>query len=102
MQRPASSMAALTGGAPGPEPFLETLAESFARWLGRWRSGGIGQVRAAWLAAAHPLGTALVTHGKDGETVEGLFDGLDETGALRLRLAGGSVATVRAGDVFLL
>jgi BirA family biotin operon repressor/biotin-[acetyl-CoA-carboxylase] ligase len=30
-----------------------------------------------------------------------VFDGLDETGALRLRLADGAIRVVHAGDVFL-
>ena len=54
-------------------------------------------IRRRWLAAAHPLGTALAT--TDGE---GLFDGLDESGALRLRLAGGGLRVIHAGDVFLI
>jgi BirA family biotin operon repressor/biotin-[acetyl-CoA-carboxylase] ligase len=33
--------------------------------------------------------------------MEGLFDGLDENGGLRLRLADGTVQTIHAGDVFL-
>ena len=33
---------------------------------------------------------------------EGLFDGLDESGALRLRLADGSTRVIHAGDVFLI
>ena len=49
------------------------------------------------LAAAHPLGTALAT--PEGE---GLFEGLDDTGALRLRLADGGLRVIHAGDVFLL
>jgi len=53
--------------------------------------------RRQWLAAAHPLGTALRT--QDGE---GLFDGLDADGALRLRLADGSLRLIHAGDVFLI
>ncbi|MEA3034647.1 MAG: BirA family transcriptional regulator [Sphingomonadales bacterium] len=100
--RPATSLAALAGSAPAPAAFLEVLAETFARWLGRWRSEGLVPVRAAWLAAAHPVGAALATRGAGGELLEGLFDGLDETGALRLRLADGSPVTVHAGDVFLL
>jgi BirA family biotin operon repressor/biotin-[acetyl-CoA-carboxylase] ligase len=95
--RPASSLTALTGGAPDPQGFLEILAEAFARWLGRWRSEGIGPVRGAWLAAAHPIGSALAT--SEGE---GLFDGLDESGALRLRLADGTARVIHAGDVFLI
>jgi BirA family biotin operon repressor/biotin-[acetyl-CoA-carboxylase] ligase len=95
--RPALSFAALTGSAPEPDVFLEILAEAFARWLGRWRNEGIAPVRAAWLAAAHPIGSALST--SEGE---GLFDGLDESGALRLRLADGTARVIHAGDVFLI
>jgi len=51
----------------------------------------------AWLAAAHPIGTALST--SEGQ---GLFDGLDEAGALRLRLADGTTRVIHAGDVFLI
>lgn len=95
--RPATSLAALTGTAPDPEGFTETLAVAFARWLARWRGEGIAPVRAAWLAAAHPIGSALAT--SEGE---GLFEGLDETGGLRLRLADGTLRAIHAGDVFLL
>jgi BirA family biotin operon repressor/biotin-[acetyl-CoA-carboxylase] ligase len=97
LDRPVTSLAALSGGAPAPGPFLEILAAMFARWLSRWRHEGLAPVRAAWLAAAHPLGTPLST--SEGE---GLFDGLDESGALRLRLAAGGVRVIHAGDVFLL
>lgn len=96
LPRPATSLAAAAGAAPEPAAFLEMLAESFARWLLRWRSEGLEPVRAAWLAAAHPVGTALST--SEGE---GLFDGLDEDGALRLRLADGRSRVIHAGDVFL-
>ena len=97
LPRRATSLATLTGAAPAAEPFLEALAETFARWLRRWRSEGLAPVRAAWLAAAHPVGSALST--SEGE---GLFDGLDEMGALRLRLADGTARVIHAGDVFLI
>jgi BirA family biotin operon repressor/biotin-[acetyl-CoA-carboxylase] ligase len=95
--RPATSLATLTGGAPDPAALLDALADGFARWLGRWRSEGLAPIRAAWLAAAHPLGSALSTSEGDG-----LFEGLDETGALRLRLADGTCRVIHAGDVFLI
>jgi BirA family biotin operon repressor/biotin-[acetyl-CoA-carboxylase] ligase len=97
LNRPATSLKALAGMAPEPAAFTEILAESFARWLGRWRSEGLAPVRRQWLAGAHPLGTALRT--PEGE---GLFDGLDADGALRLRLADGSLKLIHAGDVFLI
>lgn len=99
--RPTISFGQL-GGAPDPAAFLGALAESFARWLERWRGEGVEPIRTRWLAAAHPAGTALSTHTASGARVEGVFDGLDESGALRLRLADGSSQVIHAGDVFLI
>ncbi|MGZ8307669.1 MAG: biotin--[acetyl-CoA-carboxylase] ligase, partial [Allosphingosinicella sp.] len=59
--RPAINMGML-GGAPDPARFLDVLAASFARWVGRWRDEGLEPVRERWLAAAHPRGTELSTH----------------------------------------
>jgi BirA family transcriptional regulator, biotin operon repressor / biotin---[acetyl-CoA-carboxylase] ligase len=99
--RPTISFGQL-GGAPDPAAFLDALTESFARWLERWRNEGVEPIRSRWLAAAHPPGTALSTHTASGAWVEGLFDGLDENGALRLRLADGTSQVIHAGDVFLI
>jgi BirA family transcriptional regulator, biotin operon repressor / biotin---[acetyl-CoA-carboxylase] ligase len=99
--RPATSLAA-QGTAPDPAIFCETLAEGFTRWLAKWRSEGLEPIRRAWLAAAHPLGTALSANLGDGSVEQGLFDGLAGDGALRLRLADGNVRVIHAGDVFLI
>jgi BirA family biotin operon repressor/biotin-[acetyl-CoA-carboxylase] ligase len=93
LDRPAASL----GARVAPEALLRRLAACFEIWLERWKLEGLAPVRAAWLAAAHPLGTPLVSGG-----TEGMFDGLDETGALRLRLADGAIRVVHAGDVFLI
>ena len=85
-----------------PAIFAETLAESFARWLARWRGEGLAPVRARWLDRAHPIGTALTARLPDGTGYDGLFDGLDHGGALILRLADGTRHVMHAGDVFLL
>lgn len=97
LDRPVTSISALAGGAPDAEMFLQTLAASFERWLARWRGEGLKPIRKAWLAASHPIGTALAT-----PMGEGTFQGLDETGALRLRLADGTSRVIHAGDVFLI
>jgi len=101
LDRPVTSLARLAGSAPDPAVLLETLADSFARWLSRWRGQGLAPVRDRWLLAAHPVGTALTTEA-GGQRLEGLFDGLDAGGSLRLRLADGSVHVIHAGDVFLI
>ena len=100
LDRPATSIAA-HASAPDPQLFAETLAESFARWVARWRDG-IAPVRERWLARAHPVGTALTARLADGSAIDGLFAGLDADGALLLRLADGATRVIHAGDVFLL
>jgi BirA family biotin operon repressor/biotin-[acetyl-CoA-carboxylase] ligase len=98
-QRPENldRAAASLEGEVAPDALLERLAAAFAAWLSRWRIEGLAPIRAAWLAAAHPIGTALAS----GEA-HGIFEGLDETGALRLRLADGALKVIHAGDIFLL
>jgi BirA family biotin operon repressor/biotin-[acetyl-CoA-carboxylase] ligase len=101
LDRPATSLAA-HGHAPDPQLFLETLAESMARWLSRWRGEGLGAIRDRWLARAHPPGTALTARLADGTSLDGLFEGLTGDGALILRLADGAHRVIHAADVFLL
>ena len=102
-ERPATSLREVTGSTPEASSFLDALADGFASWLARWRSEGVAPIRRRWLDRAHPQGTALsVWQGREGAQVEGLFEGLDESGALRLRLADGSLRVIQAGDVFLI
>ena len=101
LDRLTTSLAA-NGITPDAAEFMETLAESFARWLARWRGEGIAPVRARWLERAHPVGTALTASLPDGSAVEGLFHGLDADGALILRLADGTSRVIHAADVFLI
>lgn len=97
--RPATSLAA-QGVAADVATFAEVLAESFARWLSRWRGEGLDPIRHRWLDRAHPKGTALTARLPDGTTREGLFDGLTAEGALMLRTPTG-IELIHAGDVFL-
>lgn len=100
-ERPTTSLAD-HGATVDPAVFAETLAESFARWLARWRGEGLAPIRQRWLERAHPVGTALTARLPDGTSVDGLFDGLDSQGALILRLADGGRHVMHAGDVFLI
>ncbi|WP_422058352.1 biotin--[acetyl-CoA-carboxylase] ligase [Sphingomonas sp.] len=99
--RPATSLAA-QGVAVEAATFADILAESFARWLSRWRGEGLEPLRQRWLARAHPTGTALTARLPDGSSHDGLFDGLTGDGALILRLADGARHVIHAGDVFLI
>lgn len=101
LDRPATSLAAYSM-APSPDIFLRELAERFAQWIAKWREPGLGAIREQWLVRAHPKGTALSIHDPAGRKIQGVFDGMDGDGALRLRLADGSVHVMHAGDVFLI
>jgi len=102
LDRLATSFPAITGIAPDPDQFVHTLGEAFARWLGRWRGEGLAPVRTRWLERAHPVGSALTARLPDGTSLDGLFEGLDEGGALRLRLADGASHVIHAADIFLI
>jgi len=99
---PATSLQRLAGVAPDPDTFLRDLVDSFASWLARWRGQGLAPIVAAWLDHAHPKGTPLSAAAAGAPAVDGLFDGLEADGALRLRLADGSTHVIHAGDVFLI
>ena len=83
------------------QAFAPVLAAKFAQLLAVWRSSDPAQFAHAWIARAHPLGTALEVHSGPGERVGGLFDGIEPDGALRLRRDDGMVDIIRAGDIFL-
>lgn len=97
LAQPTTSLAALVRRAPEAAALCDRLSVAFAGVLDRWRREGLAPIRSAWTCAAHPIGTPLAT--SEGE---GAFDGLDESGALRLRLPGGERRLIHAGDVFLL
>ena len=87
------------GPAPERNAFARDLATSFDRELDRWRQFGIEPLFARLLAASYPLGSMLTVHGADGARMTGEFCGLEPDGALRLRLADGTVRTIHAGDI---
>ncbi len=89
------------GPAPDRDAFARDLAASFDQELHRWRQFGTEPLFARWLAAAHPVGSPLSVHSAEGESVSGEFAGLEQDGALRLRLADGSMRVIHAGDVTL-
>ena len=97
----AGRKTACLGASVSPQAFAPLIAASFARLLAAWRSAAPEAFAQAWLTRAHPVGTPLAVHSGPGERVTGKFDGIESDGALRLRLPGGSVEVVRAGDVTL-
>ena len=84
-----------------PKAFASLIAGSFARVLVAWRTAEPSAFAQAWMARAHPIGTALEVHIGPGERISGTLDGIEPDGAMRLRLADDRIELVRAGDVSL-
>ncbi len=102
IDRPVTSIAALGGLTPLPQQMVETTAHIFGEWLGRWRLGGLPAILNEWRAHAHEDGDAIGASLPDGTMVEGSYAGISDDGALKLRLADGSIRAIHAGDIFLL
>ncbi len=96
---PATSLALAGATGTSVAAAREAVLESVARWLEAWQTGGFAPVRAAWLARAHPLGTALRVTLADG-TIAGRFAGIGSDGALLLDVDGGTRRVI-AGDVVM-
>ena len=94
LDRAATSLAAVGVLPPTAAVMVASLAETIHARVHEWRQGGVAPVLAAWQMRAHPLGTPLSANGQTGA-----FAGLDGGGALRLRLADGSISVIHAGEV---
>ena len=83
-----------------PEAFTPLLAAAFTRELERWRAD-FPALTALWMESAHKIGSPMTAHSGPDELLEGIFDGLEADGALRLRLGSGEIRVIRAADVSL-
>jgi len=95
----ATSLAALGLAPPEPVRALETYLAAFARWRARWLDGGFAAVLETYRRHVRGVGAPISVR-IEGETVRGVFDALEDDGALALRLPDGPVRRISAGDVF--
>ncbi len=95
---PATSLAQLGIAVPSSQDALTVLAARFAHWYDVWMSEGFEMVRAAWLARAGGLGKSIRARLPDA-VHEGVFEGVDASGALLLNQQG-RMRTIAAGEVF--
>lgn len=87
------------GSQATADDVLAAFVTTFQTWYGRWMEGGMAGIRAAWVERARGMGGEILVR-LDGETVKGIFTGLDEQGALLLTLPDGDTRRILAGDVF--
>lgn len=97
---PATALKSVTGSAPGAGEALTILAGRWCAWYEVWRSKGFAHgLRESWLARAAGQGRQIRTRLHEGE-MDGVFEGLDEDGALLLRRSDGALMRITAADVF--
>ena len=95
---PSTSL--VDAGAPplAPEDALPSVLAALDRRRREWETRGFATVRRAWLDRAHGLGGPVtVTNGE--RRLTGVFEGLDEEGALMLARPGLDPLAISAGDV---
>lgn len=100
--RPTNDLTALGGNPPTAQAVCEILANNLAQWLRCWREQPLANLMRAWETSAHRRNSALQINLPDGERLQGLFEGLADDGALKLRLADGEIRAIHAADIFLI
>lgn len=95
---PPVSLRAETGFDIGPETLLAHLAVAYAGWEARLQTWGFGPLRTAFLSRAARLGE-VITARTLTESVTGIFETIDETGALVLTTPQGP-RVIPAADVY--
>lgn len=77
----------------------QDMAMAVLARLDVWQAAPAAEIRAAWLARAHPLGTPMRVQ-SGGEMREGVFAGLSAAGELLLRNKD-RIDTINTGEVLL-
>lgn len=77
---------------------LEGFARHFLQWTNRWLDDGFQPIRRGWLWRSVGKGEKVEVR-LEGETLAGVFEDIDDAGALVLALDGGR-RRVAAGEVF--
>lgn len=95
---PPVSLLGETGLAVTPEAFLTPLAAAFAARARSFRDYGFAPVRRAWLERAARIGEPVIAR-TGHEVSEGIFETIDDSGAMILRTEAGRKA-IAAADIF--
>lgn len=95
--RPVSVLAETAHLVPAEE-FLDHLAPAFAAWLHQFETYGFAPIRNAWLARAARIGEPIIARMGNYEQ-QGIFEGVDDSGALILSGPAGR-QILPAADVF--
>jgi BirA family biotin operon repressor/biotin-[acetyl-CoA-carboxylase] ligase len=96
---PATSLAAL-GVHIGAEELFAALSDAWVEFRGIWDNGrGFADIRRLWLERAAGLGERVAIQ-TGAQTIEGMFDTIDEAGCLIVRTQEGKRMPIAAGEVY--
>jgi len=84
--------------APTVARLVTAMIRTGAGWLATTQANRGRTLHSAWLSRAAPVGSRISVNQGDVRLV-GVFDGIDESGALRLQQPDGRTKTVTFGDV---
>lgn len=93
------ALADIVPASPTPPEFLDHLAPDMARWMAVLEQEGFAPIRRAWLEQAHGLDQPMTARLPGRDDLTGLFRGIDQTGALIIETANGTLA-LAAADVY--
>lgn len=79
---------------------LELLDAQINTLVQQWEKDGFAPIRAAWLKRAYKLGESITAR-LPKETLVGVFDGIDHSGALLLKMPDATIKNINSGEVFL-
>lgn len=95
----ATSFRIATGQSIEVPLFRDRLLGRLGCWYERWRDGAVADVRARWLGlSAGAIGRRVAVR-LDADSLSGTTSGIDEDGALLLRLDDGTLRTISSGEV---
>lgn len=96
---PAISLRSILGHTPDPYEVLPQLASRLHAWYEIWQGQGFSALKSAWLERAQGLGGEIRARLARDE-VHGVFETLDDDGALLLRTADRGLTRITAGEVY--
>jgi len=85
----------------GPQAVMALLSSRITYWYNVFQTDGFGPVKARWTEHAIGLNGSDITVNLPNESFKARVLGLGENGELQVRLEGGTIRHIHAGDVFL-
>jgi BirA family transcriptional regulator, biotin operon repressor / biotin---[acetyl-CoA-carboxylase] ligase len=83
---------------PSPADLAARIDHHFWAYMKDWRANGFANIRQLWLTRARGIGEAITVR-LPNEELSGVFEGINESGALILQ-SGAEKRIISAGDVF--